>query len=1245
MKKLGIFTLSLAIAFVVCGMAYADDDTICAQVITYGQNPETSEWLTFPTPCEVPAEWETATVLPEEYEEEPFYCVPDFDGDGMVNKRDLTLKKKGAKREFDTWKKDCWKAEADCGDYDSNGAVNAKDRKAKKADRDKGTREWQDKCWLPSMTAQNETEDISETAKVSVCGGFDDADEAETADGKRGISEERLSWKYNKSKKLLTLVNENVWLNCCGERSVSASFNEATGIYEIYETDKAEMDGDTSLRCRCECFFDFKIKLPEITSDSITVKIFRVISDSEKPMSAVWKGDLNPGEGSGDILIGKRSGFVSAPSDGGMKYDTLDGAEIGAGDDAGNEAAREIEEADIIRIDGTYLYILNRYRGLFVCNISDPDNPVITGRAPVSGSPVDMYIRDNMAYILVSDMNQPVYRLMGGNTAPGETGSGSRVDAVDISNKTQPRVSGTFNIEGMVTDSRIVGKILYVVSSEQSNYYFIDGPMIMEDTADDVAPENQKPERSIFIASIDLSNPASIQEVDREDFEGSAEYIHVTEEAIFISSGNGYYWDTRESTITYVDISDPNGAISKRGDINVKGRIEDKFKMDFYNGYFRVCTYQWEESGLSNLFVIDTSDPDNMRQVSSVELAKGEQLFATRFDGDRAYMVTYERKDPLWVIDLSDPVNPEIKGELIVPGWSTHIEPRGDRLIALGVDDTDGWKVAVSLFNVSDPENPSLIKRVSFGEENGWSSSTAYGDVKAFTVLDDMNLILLPYTFSDYSSGNYRSESRLQLIDYSDTDLTVRGWISQKGSVLRSRSFEDRLFSVSDDELQVIDASNRDKPLVTAKLQLVLNIADFLPLNNGYGIQVVSESDGSRVFRSVPLSDPESETASGEIVLEDAGSYSGIIANGNLVYVISNHYDYYEDDEEKEDVIRPDRNYARVRVLDFSNVSSPRIRGSIDVPGNYYNLIKDGAVISPYSSGSGIIQVKDDVLAFPMVDYYRPVYYYEDEDIVFEEEGERPADEDVKPQIFGTVRIVSLADPDSPELASELTVDVPGSKAYFAKDGVLYFSYEETIENDDRDRAQVQYFLSRVDLSDPPKPAVLAPVNIPGTCVAISDDGTYIYTLDSEWGAGDDYSQTYSFNVAKLEDDTVLLTDKVEVDNYFGNIIIADGLAYLSGYRYWWYAPESSLTIVDLADPENLAVYKNDLPAGGFNVIGAKNQKVFATTSGGVACYDSSNPAQLEFEDFRNGWYSQIVFSETTAYLPMGYYGLWMKGL
>src|SRR6185295_13039132 len=97
----------------------------------------------------------------------------------------------------------------------------------------------------------------------------------------------------------------------------------------------------------------------------------------------------------------------------------------------------------------------------------------------------------------------------------------------------------------------------------------------------------------------------------------------------------------------------------------------------------------------------DLSDLDNVTPLGQTQIMQNESLEAVRFDGPRGYAVTFFRTDPLFVLDLSDPANPIVAGNLEVPGFSTHIEPRGDRLIAVGIDDTDGQRPAVAYYDVS----------------------------------------------------------------------------------------------------------------------------------------------------------------------------------------------------------------------------------------------------------------------------------------------------------------------------------------------------------------------------------------------------------------------------------------------------------------------------------------------------------------------------------------------------------------
>ena len=878
------------------------------------------------------------------------------------------------------------------------------------------------------------------------------------------------------------------------------------------------------------------------------------------------------------------------------------------------EVEREIVEADIIEIDGSNLYILNQYRGLAICDISSPDDPSITGRCPMDGDPIEMYIRDDYAYVIIAVPQASLIRPMRvGIAADSNTSEArSRVEVIRIADPSNPQIVGTLDVLGRVTDSRIVGNILYVVSSEEPVYYYAASK------ADDSVMTSDG--INVYAAAIDLSNPGNPVEAGRIDFGGSARYIHVTEQAIFIASDSPAFGYSG-THIAYVDISDPGGAIRKRGSFDIPGSVQDEFKMDYSEGYFRVCTHEWNEAGgLSRLFVIDVTDPDAPVRTGALELGKGEQLFATRFDGDRAYMVTFEVKDPLWVIDLTDPAAPEITGELVVPGWSTYIQPMGDHLVALGVDDTTPGQnlVAVSLFNVADPAKPTLTKRVSFGETSGWTWSSAGDDVKSLTILEEMGLILLPYTTSYSDDNGYVTENRLQLIDYSPTELVPRGWVAQKGTVLRGRSYMERLFSVSTEELQVIDASNRDKPRVTAQLPLAENVVDFVLLGNGFGARL-TDSDGNYSLQAV--SADNQENVIGEVPLTDSG-YTCQFVNGNLLYIVTNHYGWglYSEDIDGEAAYRQS---TKVTVFDFSIPTAPRMRGTIELDGNHYTPVymSDAGVRYPDYNNGEIVQVKSDLLAFVTINSFDAT------------------------EVDAGFSIVDLSDPDSPDLVTRHAIEEQGATGFFAKSGVVYYSYAVDDESDEQGRPRVKYYLGRVDMADPADPADLPGINIPGICLGMDTTGAYAYTIDNLWATEGDSSVEYTFNALRIEDGTAYLMDEAKLSEYYGHFTIADGFAYMDGYS--WFNGESSMIIIDLADPENLKKYENDLPLWGATVIGAKDRTVFLSLWSGIGCYDVQDPENPELTDFRYGysWTGRIHFSDDSAFLPMGWNGIWVKQL
>ena len=184
----------------------------------------------------------------------------------------------------------------------------------------------------------------------------------------------------------------------------------------------------------------------------------------------------------------------------------------------------------------------------------------------------------------------------------------------------------------------------------------------------------------------------------------------------------------------------------------VKGRLLNQFSLDEYGGNLRVATTveYWTDAGstmYNNVFVLD-EDMDVVGEIE--ELARDERIYSTRFVGDRLYMVTFKRIDPLFVIDLSDPRNPEVLGKLKIPGFSDYLHPYDkNHIIGIGKE-TEGneWGgvsvkgVKIALFDVTDVERPRQVDMIEIGEPG--SDSEALHEHKAFLFDREKNLLVLP---------------------------------------------------------------------------------------------------------------------------------------------------------------------------------------------------------------------------------------------------------------------------------------------------------------------------------------------------------------------------------------------------------------------------------------------------------------------------------------------------------------------
>ena len=224
--------------------------------------------------------------------------------------------------------------------------------------------------------------------------------------------------------------------------------------------------------------------------------------------------------------------------------------------------------------------------------------------------------------------------------------------------------------------------------------------------------------------------------------------------------------ERRKTIIHKISIDDGEIEYKARGE--VKGHLLNQFSMDEHDGNLRVATttfiFRRDSTMYNNVFVLD-EDLDVIGELE--DIAPDERIFSTRFMGDRLYMVTFKQIDPLFVIDLSNPRNPEILGELKIPGFSDYLHPYDENhIIGIGKDTTANefggvttGGVKLALFDVSDVANPKEKAKFIIGTSG--SDSEALRDHKAFLFDLEKNLLVMPVNevkerVYDESRGYYR---------------------------------------------------------------------------------------------------------------------------------------------------------------------------------------------------------------------------------------------------------------------------------------------------------------------------------------------------------------------------------------------------------------------------------------------------------------------------------------------------------
>ncbi|HTM45668.1 MAG TPA: beta-propeller domain-containing protein [Polyangiaceae bacterium] len=735
----------------------------------------------------------------------------------------------------------------------------------------------------------------------------------------------------------------------------------------------------------------------------------------------------------------------------------------------GGDASRVIAEADIIQIEGDTLYALSQYGGLSAIDIGTQDKLTLLGRLKVVATPFEMYIKQGIVFALYQGYGEYVHNA----DDSWQWVQTSHVVVIDARDPANLKELSKFEVPGYIADSRMVGDILYVASFEDG--YCWDC-------------EANKPQTTVI--SLDVSIPAAVTKVDQITFDERQDYswhrsIFVTDQRMYVAGPQWGATGPVGSTIQVIDISDPAGDMVEGATLQVAGQINNRWQMDEFNGVFRVISQSpdWNLSEPPHVQTYTVVSSNELSPLGNIPLTlpRPEQLQSVRFDGTRAYAITFERTDPLFTIDLTDPAAPVQAGQLEMPGWLYYMEPRGDRLIGLGFDSSVGTgTLNVSLFDVSDLSAPTLIDRVNFGGDWGWFAEDQDRIHKAFKVLDDAGLILMPFSgwvndstnTQPYCAGTWRSG--IQLIDWASDTLTLRGVAPTQGSARRGFLHNDRLFAMSDDRVETFDISDRDTPATTAKVALAHNVTQVVPVADKVLRIGQNWWTNATQIDAVSVDQATTPTTEGdlEIALNSDGCYKGEYLQGAFsseqrAFLVFQRYDY-------DPVTGVQDQSTRVSTVDAAG-ATPEIVGTATIASgqnnNYYSYY------TPY----GLIDHGEPMVAVgsTLVSAHTEVDY-----------GNSAG----APRV--TVSELNIADLSDPNQAQVSSVELPtglGTTGLVQSGTVVARShYEASAANPD----SVRFFLDRVNVENPANPQVLDAINIPGSLLAFDQTSERAFTVD-----------------------------------------------------------------------------------------------------------------------------------------------------
>ena len=530
-----------------------------------------------------------------------------------------------------------------------------------------------------------------------------------------------------------------------------------------------------------------------------------------------------------------------------------------------NIQVQGVDEADIVKTDGDYIYSISE-NNVIITNVKDPANIKVESKINEK-IPVDLILYKDKLVIIST------------NTGDYYGERNTIVNIYDINDKASPKKLKSFELYEPYYTTRCIDNKLYVFSS---GYLRVDNDKVVRDYKEDNKVKELSLDKIKYLKDSSSNIQTLIAEVDLNDLDKNINldsYLidifnsYISENNIYlIDEGYNYNGDRirpldifgpkgifvifddfdysyDEITTIYKFNINKNKGVSYSAKTDVEGSTINQYSMDEKDGNLRIAL---ESDDGSRIAIFD----DKLHLLGETEnVAKNEEMRATRFVGDKAYLVTYETTDPLFVVDLSNVKDPKILGELKIPGYSTYLHPYDDtHLIGIGIETEekisrdefgeviDSWSVItgmkMSLFDVSDVNNPKQIDQTIIGDRR--TVSAVLTNPKALLFSKEKGLIAIPvnnyqedFSIEDYEESDdvaeafydydkpYISEGYFVYNINLEDGFNLKGVINHEKSestrynrnskLLRGLYIEDDLFTISEEAIKVNKLDNLDE--------------------------------------------------------------------------------------------------------------------------------------------------------------------------------------------------------------------------------------------------------------------------------------------------------------------------------------------------------------------------------------------------------------------------------------------------